>query len=195
MTGSNRRHPPCKGGALPAELIALACSGSLRRSSSLACRRRRRFSGGSSPGKFKRDRDPVKTHYHADYPSEITNVALARRSVAGFASACGFSESEIADIRLAAGEALSNAVEHGSRTSSAGFTVDCSFDGHEIRIEIQDSGTGFCAPGIQGNVITPDHRGRGFGIFLMRRLMDDVAFGRNGTIVRLTRRQRRGYER
>jgi hypothetical protein len=22
MTGSNRRHPPCKGGALPAELIA-----------------------------------------------------------------------------------------------------------------------------------------------------------------------------
>ena len=26
MTGSNRRHPPCKGGALPAELIAHACS-------------------------------------------------------------------------------------------------------------------------------------------------------------------------
>jgi serine/threonine-protein kinase RsbW len=134
----------------------------------------------------------VKTHYHANYPSEITNVALARRSVAGFASACGFSESEIADIRLAAGEALSNAVEHGCGASSAGFTVDCKFDGDELRIEIQDSGTGFCAPALQGKV-EPDQRGRGFGIFLMRRLMDDVAFGRNGTIVCLTRRQRRGY--
>jgi serine/threonine-protein kinase RsbW len=134
----------------------------------------------------------VKTHYHADYPSEIRNVALARRSVAGFASACGFSESEIADIRLAAGEALSNAVEHGCGASSAGFTVDCKFDGDELRIEIQDGGRGFCAPTIQGKV-EPDQRGRGFGIFLMRRLMDDVAFGRNGTIVRLTRRQRRGY--
>jgi serine/threonine-protein kinase RsbW len=134
----------------------------------------------------------VKTHYRADYTSEISNVALARRSVAGFASACGFSESEIADIRLAAGEALSNAVEHGSGTSSTRFTVDCDFDGKELRIEIQDAGAGFRAPAIQGK-IEPDQRGRGFGIFLMRRLMDDVAFGRNGTIVRLTRRQRRGY--
>ena len=25
MTGSNRRHPPCKGGALPAELITRSC--------------------------------------------------------------------------------------------------------------------------------------------------------------------------
>ena len=131
----------------------------------------------------------MKTHYRADYTSDIRNVALARRGVAGFAGACGFSESDIADIRLAAGEALSNAVEHGSGTPSAGFTVDCSFDGDELRIEIHDSGTGFSAPAIRGNV-EPDQRGRGFGIFLMRRLMDDVAFGRNGTIVRLTRRQR-----
>ncbi|HLY03677.1 MAG TPA: ATP-binding protein [Candidatus Cybelea sp.] len=134
----------------------------------------------------------MKTHFRADYTSEIRNVALARRSVAGFAGACGFSESEIADIRLAAGEALSNAVEHGSRTTTAGFTVDCDFDGDELRIEIQDSGRGFSAPAIRGEV-EPDHRGRGFGIFLMRRLMDDVAFGRNGTIVRLVRRQRRAY--
>jgi serine/threonine-protein kinase RsbW len=131
----------------------------------------------------------MKTQYRADYPSKISNVALARRNVAGFASACGFSESEIADIRLAAGEALSNAVEHGSGAPSAAFSVNCSFDGDELRIEIQDSGAGFPAPAIRG-AIEPDQRGRGFGIFLMRRLMDDVAFGRNGTVVRLSRRQR-----
>lgn len=71
---------------------------------------------------------------------------------------------------------------------SAGFTVDCSFDGVELRIEIQDNGTGFRAPEIR-TTIEPDQRGRGFGIFLMRRLMDDVVFGGNGSIVRLIRRQ------
>jgi len=138
------------------------------------------------PGKF-RCRDHVKTHYRADYASEIGNVALARQGVAGFASVCGFSESAIADIRLAAGEALSNAVEHGSPAHSVGFTVECSFDGSQLSIEVRDSGHGFTAPSTRGSV-EPDHRGRGFGIFLMRRLMDDVVFARNGTIVRLVRR-------
>jgi serine/threonine-protein kinase RsbW len=141
-------------------------------------------------GQFVITRTALKTHYRADYTSEIGNVALARSGVAGFASACGFSDSEVADIRLAAGEALSNAVEHGSGMPSAGFTVDCSFDGVELRIEVQDNGTGFCAPEIR-TTIEPDHRGRGFGIFLMRRLMDDVVFGGNGSIVRLIRRQRK----
>ena len=141
-------------------------------------------------GKFVATRLALNTHYRANYISEIGNVALARRSVAGFASACGFSESEIADIRLAAGEALSNAVEHGSGMPSAGFTVNCSFDGHELRIEIQDNGSGFSEPEIR-TTIEPDQRGRGFGIFLMRRLMDDVIFAGNGSIVRLIRRQRK----
>lgn len=116
---------------------------------------------------------------------------MARRGVAGFAGACGFSESEIADIRLAAGEALSNAVEHGGRVRSTGFTVECSFDGEELSIEIRDSGLGFLAPQPQ-TAVQPDQRGRGFGIFLMRRLMDEVAFIRNGTIVRLVRRHSNG---
>jgi serine/threonine-protein kinase RsbW len=130
----------------------------------------------------------LNTHYRADYTSEIHNVALARRGVASFANACGFSETEIADIRLAAGEALSNAVEHGAGgRRSQGFTVECRFDGTELSIEICDGGGGFSAPAFEGKIV-PDQRGRGFGIFLMRRLMDDVAFSRNGTVVRLVRR-------
>jgi serine/threonine-protein kinase RsbW len=129
----------------------------------------------------------LKTHFRADYTNEIQNVALARRGVTGFASACGFSESEIADIRLAAGEALSNAVEHGSGAQAPGFSVECNFDGNELSIEIRDSGQGFSAPS-NGRTVEPDHRGRGFGIFLMRRLMDDVVFANNGTVVRLVRR-------
>lgn len=127
--------------------------------------------------------------YHADFASDIRNVALARQGIAGFATSCGFSESEVADIRLAAGEALSNAVEHGGRASAGSFSVACTFDGRELAIEIRDAGAGFPTPCELASV-EPDHRGRGFGIFLMRRLMDNVSFSRNGTVVRLIRVRR-----
>ena len=132
----------------------------------------------------------MKIHYCADYANDTKNVALARKGVAGFAGACGFSEADIADIRLAAGEALSNAVEHACPKSTGGFTVECGFDGHALSIEVRDSGQGFAVPKVRKRTVTPDHRGRGFGIFLMRRLMDDVMFARNGTIVRMVRRYR-----
>jgi len=130
----------------------------------------------------------VTTHYRATFTSDLRNVALARKSIAGFATVCGFSESEVADIRLAAGEALSNAVEHGRGTRSSGFSVACSYDNATLVVEVRDSGTGFVSP-IEVGTIEPDERGRGFGIFLMRRLMDDVTFVRNGTAVRMVRRQ------
>jgi serine/threonine-protein kinase RsbW len=129
----------------------------------------------------------VSKYYRAAFTSEIRNVALARRGIAAFAVTCGFPEAEVADIRLAAGEALSNAVEHGRTMHSPGFNVSCKFDGNELMIEIRDRGHGFPTPCEQASV-EPDHRGRGFGIFLMRRLMDTVTFARNGTVVRLVRR-------
>lgn len=129
----------------------------------------------------------LKKRYHAAYTSDIENVALARRAIARFATECGFSEGAVSDIRLAAGEALSNAVEHGCETSDRSFSVDCDFDGEELAIVVGDSGHGFPEPS-HTTSIEPDARGRGFGIFLMRRLMDEVSFGRNGSVVRLVRR-------
>ena len=125
--------------------------------------------------------------YRANFTSNIQSLAVARRGIAGFAAECGFCGDEVQDIKLAAGEALSNAVEHASAQRPRRITVDCSFDGHALTIQVQDEGAGFPAPVDMGDVI-PDARGRGFGIFLMRRLMDEVAFERNGTVVRLVRR-------
>ena len=122
------------------------------------------------------DRD-LKKQYRAAYTSEIANVARARQAISGFAAQCGFSEDEVSDIRLAAGEALSNAVEHGSETPARQIVVKSAFGRGELRIEIQDSGSAFTEPSDRSTV-EPDDRGRGFGIFLMRRLMDEVAFAR-----------------
>lgn len=126
--------------------------------------------------------------YRAAFTGDRRNVPLARNAIASFARICGFSADEVGDIRLAAGEAISNAVEHGRTTRSNGFSVRCSFVEDELTIEIRDNGDGFLAT----NTAIPidfEARDRGFGILLMRRLMDGVQFERNGTLVRLTRRK------
>jgi anti-sigma regulatory factor (Ser/Thr protein kinase) len=124
--------------------------------------------------------------YRATFTNEARNVALARNAISSFARLCGFDEDAASDIKLAAGEALSNASEYGRGRRNGGFTVVCSFDDTELRVEIQDSGEGFDAPQ-DADDIAPDERNRGFGIFIMRRLMDSVTFARNGTRVRLVR--------
>jgi serine/threonine-protein kinase RsbW len=131
----------------------------------------------------------VKSQYRATFTSDLRNVGLARRSIASFASLCGFNDEEVADIRLAAGEALSNAVEHGRSTRSSGFTVQCWFNDAELAVEIRDSGGGFTFSSEMPDW-DPYQRGRGFGILIMRRLMDQVSFSKNGTAVRLVRRHK-----
>ncbi|HUN29992.1 MAG TPA: ATP-binding protein [Alphaproteobacteria bacterium] len=127
-------------------------------------------------------------NFRATFSGDRRNVPLARNAIAGFARICGFSTEEIADIRIASGEALSNAVEHGRSHRSSGFSVRCSFDEEKLTIEIRDNGDGFLPPSTFVRALSieePDDRG--FGILLMRRLMDGVQFDRNGTCVRLTR--------
>lgn len=128
----------------------------------------------------------MNPNYRATFTGDRKNVPLARNAIASFARICGFSAEEVADIRLAAGEALSNAVEHGASSRSNGFSVHCEFYDGELTIEIRDNGRGFVTDVCDATPI--EQRSRGFGIFLMRRLMDGVQFHRNGRMVRLTRR-------
>lgn len=125
--------------------------------------------------------------FQADFSADPTNVAPARNAVARFAAACGFEVPCVEEIRLAAGEAIGNAVEHGCCPPSGRFFIECAFDGKEFSIEVRDSGAGF-APAKDGQVFAPDERGRGFGISIMRRLMDSVTFAGPGNCVRLVRR-------
>jgi stage II sporulation protein AB (anti-sigma F factor) len=124
--------------------------------------------------------------YRATFTNEPRNVALARNAIASFARLCGFDDEATSDIKLAAGEALSNASEYGRGRRNGGYSVSCSFDNNDLRIEIQDSGEGFDEPQ-ECAEIGPDERNRGFGIFIMRRLMDSVSFAKNGTRVRMVR--------
>ena len=129
----------------------------------------------------------VSPYYRAAYSGDLRNVPLARNAIASFARICGFSEDDVADIRLAAGEAVSNAVEHGRSFRSSGFAVMCLFEEDEMTIEIRDNGAGFSPDARE--MLPLEERTRGFGLLLMRKLMDTVRYDRNGTCVRLYRRR------
>ncbi len=88
------------------------------------------------------------------------------------------SEQTLSDIDLALTEAITNAVEHAHRGNS-GLTVrvEISFDEARFTARIHDSGPGFDLSSIpepvQGSL---EERGR--GLFLIRKLMDRVSYGK-----------------
>lgn len=131
--------------------------------------------------------------YSATYRSEPRNVAVARTAVANFARSCGFDGIEVGEIEMAAGEALSNAAEHGLRREGGSFTVRCSCRGDEIVIEVRDTGRGF-QPREPGGPSKDALPSRGFGLTIMRAFMNEIAYSQNGTVVRLVRRRSRCRE-
>jgi len=128
-------------------------------------------------------------HTHrARYPTGYGSVRPARIALLAFAARCGMAEDVLVDIESAIGEALANAAEHGDAQSAAGFAVEASCDATRFIVEIKDYGAGFDTDAVLTAPAPDLWAGRGFGIFLMQTLMDEVAYSERGTRVRLVKR-------
>ena len=88
---------------------------------------------------------------------------------------------------MAAGEALSNAVQHGRDRKGGTFIVRCECHEDSLIIEVRDSGRGFGRPNLRAADSILGVPMRGFGITLMRSLMNEVGYSDNGSSVRLVR--------
>jgi len=125
--------------------------------------------------------------YRASHARGYGVVRQARRAVIDFAATCGFDDRSLDDVESAVGEALANAAEHGDCEASAGFDVFATFDDARLVIEVKDHGRGFDCGSVLERA-TPDATGnRGFGIFLMRTLMDEVAYSDRGSRIQLVK--------
>jgi serine/threonine-protein kinase RsbW len=123
--------------------------------------------------------------FRARFPNTRRAAAFARRSLIAHIASYGYPDGDLADIETAVGEALANAAEHGQKVDS-GFEVCVYVERDRIVIEVQDEGAGFHSAASRPK---PAHDApRGFGIYLMRHLMDEVDFDERGTRVRLTKR-------
>lgn len=122
------------------------------------------------------------------FNSDPVNLGKARSFVADVALRCKFSEQEIFDIKLAVGEALANAIEHGSPEGPKNvITVTCHCNEDDLLIKVTDQGS-FKRMLPLGTNSEADFRGR--GVLLMLALMDKVSIdeSENGTTVYLTKK-------
>jgi serine/threonine-protein kinase RsbW len=108
-------------------------------------------------------------------PGKPEYVGVARLAILGVASRMRFSYDEVEDIRLAVGEACTNAIEraNGSRAGDQDVRIRCVIDPARLVVEVSDN-----APSTDGG--EPPAVGetgldeRGLGGVLIRILMDDV---------------------
>lgn len=120
--------------------------------------------------------------------ASVDNLGAMREEVCELIKPLGFAESAVFDIRVALGEALANAVRHGSPASGdASVLVRVIAYDDRVVIEVIDLGAGFDGTSSQSSdVYAPGGR----GVTFMRALTDRVEFERpegGGTLVRLVK--------
>ncbi len=103
-----------------------------------------------------------------------------REFVGGIARQGGFSDKDVYNIQLATDEAASNMIEHSYENMPDGvIDLSCGMEGDQIRIVLIDYGEPFDPSAIPLPDLKADLSDRkigGLGIFLMRKLMDEVHY-------------------
>jgi serine/threonine-protein kinase RsbW len=121
-------------------------------------------------------------------PNKPNFVSIARLTVSSLANDIGFDIDDIEDLKVAVGEAINNAILHGSQSNF--LEIDFNVNKEEIRIEILDQGMGFDS-NLYKKPNLDDYKGNGLGIFIMESLMDEVIIESqmgNGTKITLVKK-------
>jgi len=120
-----------------------------------------------------------------------------REFVGDIARAGGFDTKDVYNIQLAADEAASNVIEHAYEGVSNGLLeLSCGVQGNIITIILVDHGESFDPSEIPMPDLKADLSERkigGLGIFLMRKLMDEVHYEtrpNNSNVLTMTKRKR-----
>lgn len=106
--------------------------------------------------------------------ADVDNLAGLRERVCELVAPLGFPESALFDIKVALGEALANAVRHGSSGEDTALVqVGVTAYDDRLVLDVRDKGVGYAgAPAQSDDLYAPGGR----GIMFMRALMDRVEF-------------------
>jgi anti-sigma regulatory factor (Ser/Thr protein kinase) len=114
------------------------------------------------------------------FVAKFENLDGIREFVGGIAAKGGFSDKEIYNIKLATDEAASNIIEHAYEGVRNGIIeISCGLQKNSIIIILVDHGESFDPSAVPMPDLKADLSERqvgGLGIFLMRKLMDEVRY-------------------
>ena len=113
------------------------------------------------------------------FPAVSANEGLARSIVAAFVSIPDPTIEELADLRCAVSEAVTNAIVHGYRSTEGEVYISAKlFDDRTVRVEIRDKGVGIAdIEEARQPLFTSDTSGErsGMGFAVMEAFTDKVS--------------------
>jgi len=126
-----------------------------------------------------------------EIPNDLASIEEAVEFVMEQCSSCGDDPRRLRlNLRVGLSEALANAMLYGNaQDPSKSVKVEVAFQGATITAKVTDEGRGFDPyripdPTTPGNLLKAEGR----GIFLMRKLLDEVYFNDRGNSVTLVLR-------
>ncbi len=133
--------------------------------------------------------------------SHSANEAFARVAVAAFMTQLNPTLEEVADVKTAVSEAVTNAIIHGYEEKLEKIWLRCRYIGQTLYIEVEDQGKGIAdIPKAMEPLFTtkPDLERSGMGFSFMEAFMDEVQVvsmpERKGTLVRMKKEIGKGRE-
>jgi serine/threonine-protein kinase RsbW len=111
--------------------------------------------------------------FSESFPADATSVPDARAAVTEFAREAGVKGERLHAIRLAASEAVTNAVVHAYDGASGTIQVTASYVPGEVWVLISDSGSGLRT--------RTGRSGLGLGLVLIAQLADEFEIASRGT--------------
>lgn len=121
-----------------------------------------------------------------EIPSSPEYVSIVRQAVEGIAKRMEFGMTQIEDLKVAVGEACTNAVKYGCpRGDAHNVEIRCVVHPTGLEIEIRNNIQGCECPRVPAH---PDlTREGGLGLYLMHELMDevDISWDKEMAVVRM----------
>ena len=122
----------------------------------------------------------MKNHIQIKLPSHTDYLDVIREFISKLAHDAGFDEENIHKIALAIDEACTNVIRHAYDQGDEHYVeVEAHVDGEALTIKVSDSGKGFDPDSIETpNIekLMAQHKFGGFGLYLIKTLMDEVSF-------------------
>lgn len=129
-----------------------------------------------------------------EFESRSQNESFARTVVAAFAASLDPTIEELADIKTAVSEAVTNCIIHGYENQDGIITMRCSICDSELTVEIEDKGVGIenIAKAMEPLYTTrPELERSGMGFSFMEAFMDELEVESTvgiGTTVKMKKR-------
>lgn len=116
-----------------------------------------------------------KDYIRISIPCKPEYVSLARLTASSVANRVGFNIEEIEDIKVAIGEACTNAIQYGYNENVDNYEIEFLINDNELTIKVIDYGKGNFKPKSKVPDINNLTEG-GLGLFIIETLMDDVEY-------------------